>query len=251
MSNLPTMTAPAPTAPIIFALSPATVDSGILNYATKTGSDIYKTAIAKLSTQYSVNGEGLKTFINELQDRSTSSGWTSIVHPIDSKGDKIDLINRYGTITMDEVKTNCNIYIDTQSRDAQNSAQMYECIMNSIDEVGKKRTVNECEKYTILNVKSGPIHFKLITSKVIVDNRSTTHHLREQLSSLYTHIYEYRNHIITFNSYVQGLELALKARGHKIEDLNLNLFKGYTTCSDENFREYIEKKRMIMRMDSI
>ena len=85
MSNLPTVTAPTPTARIMFALSPATIDSGILNYTTKTGSDTYKTAICKLSTQYYVNGEGLKTFINKLQDRSTSSGWTSIIHPIKKK----------------------------------------------------------------------------------------------------------------------------------------------------------------------
>ena len=126
MFDLPTVTVPAPTAPIVFALSPAIVDSSILNYATNAGSDIYKTAIAKLFTQYYVNGEGLKTFINELQDMSTSSGWTSIVHPADSKGDKIDLINCYGTITMDELKTHCNTYIDTQSHDDQHSAQIYE-----------------------------------------------------------------------------------------------------------------------------
>ena len=85
--------------------------------------------------------------------------------------------------------------------------------------------------------------FKLITSKAIVDNRSTTNHLRKQINSLDTYIYECGNHIINFNSYAQGLELALKARGHNVEDLNLDLFKGYVVCSDEKFREYIEKKK--------
>ena len=87
--------------------------------------------------------------------------------------------------------------------------------MNSIDEVGKKRTVIECEKDATMNVKLGPMFFKLITSKAIVDNRSTTNHLR--FKSLDTHIYERGNHIINFNSYVQGIKLALKVRGHNVE----------------------------------
>ena len=103
--------------------------------------------------------------------------------------------------------------------------------------------MNECEKYTTINVNSGSILFKLITSKAIVDKRSTTNHLRKKINSLDTHIYEWGNHIINFNSYAQGLELALKARGHNVEDLNLDLFKGYDVCSDEKFREYIEKKK--------
>ena len=144
---------------------------------------------------------------------------------------------------MDKLKTHCNTYIDTQTRDVQKSTQIYEYSMNSIDEIGKKIIVNECEKYTTINVKSGPILFKLITSKAIVDNRSTTNHLREQLNSLDTHIYECGNYTINFNFYVQGLELALKARGHNVEDLNLNLFKGYAACFDEKFREYTEKKK--------
>ena len=60
--------------------------------------------------------------------------------------------------------------------------------MNSINVVGKKSIVNEYEKYTTINIKSGPILFKLIKSKEIVDNRSTTNRLREQLNSLDTHI---------------------------------------------------------------
>ena len=103
-----------------YALSPATVSSGILHHGSKAGAEIYKTAIAKLATPYSVDGEGLKTFINKLQDRSTTTGWNRIVTP-QVNGHSIDLINHYGTIAMDNLKVQCETYIDTQYRDAQNS----------------------------------------------------------------------------------------------------------------------------------
>ena len=89
----------------------------ILDYISKAGADIYKTAIEKLDTSYSLDYEGLNTFLNELQDRSTTTGWNHIVTPQVS-GDSIDLINHYGTITMEILKVQCEGYIDTQYRDA-------------------------------------------------------------------------------------------------------------------------------------
>ena len=47
-----------------------------------------------------------------------------------------------------QLDIHCDIYIDTQSRDAQNSTQMYEFIMNIIDEADKRRIVYESEKNT-------------------------------------------------------------------------------------------------------
>ena len=103
--------------------------------------------------------------------------------------------------------------------------------------------MDECEKYTTRNNRSGPILFKLIPSKVIVDNQSTTNHLREQLNSLYIYMYECGNDIIKFNTHAQNLELALKVRGHEVQDLILHLFKGYVAYSDEKIRGYVEKKK--------
>ena len=68
--------------PIVYTPSPVTVSSGILNYWSKAGVYIYKSTIAKLDTPYSVDGEGLEPFINELQDRrSITTGWDRIVTP--------------------------------------------------------------------------------------------------------------------------------------------------------------------------
>ena len=76
---------------------------------------------------------------------------------------------------------------------------------------------NENDEYTEANIKSEPLLCKVITSKAIVDNRSTTNYLRYQLGALDTYIYECGNDILKFNQYVQGLELSLKARGEKLK----------------------------------
>ena len=46
-------TATAVTIP--FPLSPATVDAGLIDYRTKEGSSIYKTAVSPLDTKYAVD----------------------------------------------------------------------------------------------------------------------------------------------------------------------------------------------------
>ena len=121
------------------------------------------------------------------------------------KGKSIDLLQLYSTISLDNLKANCKSYIDQQTHDVQNSAQMYQCIMSSLSEVGKKTIANENDEYTEANIKSGPLLYKVITSKEIVDNRSTTNHLRYQLGALDTYIYECGNDILKFNQYVKGL----------------------------------------------
>ena len=105
-------------------------------------------------------------------------------------GKSIDLLQLYGTISLDDLKTSWKSYIDQQTRDAQNSAQMYQWILSILSKVGKKTIANENDEYTEAKIKSGPLLYKVITSKAIVDNRSTTNHLRYQLGALDTYIYE-------------------------------------------------------------
>ena len=114
--------------------------------------------------------------------------------------------------------------------------------MSSLREVGKKTISNKNDEYTISNIKSGPLLYNVITSKVIVDNYCTTNHLRYQLGALDMYIYKYGSDILKSNQYVQRPELSLKAKGEKSDDLNFNLFTGYETYSDKNFRQYISIK---------
>ena len=96
-----------------------------------------------------------------------------MVTPVVGSG-PIVLLQLYGVISLKNIKTHYDSYIN-----AQNSAQMYQCIMSSLSETRKKIIANENEKYTTRNIKSRPLLYKISTSKAIIDNRSTANHLRD------------------------------------------------------------------------
>lgn len=68
----------------------------------------------------------------------------------------------YGTITIEELITQVNTYISTPSRDAQHSAQIYECIISSLTEEGKQKISHLTNLYTINRIISGALLFQSI-----------------------------------------------------------------------------------------
>ena len=118
---------------VVFALSPATVNSGIIYFSTKEGTYLYITTIASLDTTYSVDGEEVKTFINELQHRVTSAGWDKIFTTVVGS-DPVDLRRLYVAISFKYLKTHCDAYINTQSHDDHTSTHMYQCVISSVRE---------------------------------------------------------------------------------------------------------------------
>jgi hypothetical protein len=67
--------------------------------------------------------------------------------------------------------------------------------------------------------------------------------VRTKLSNLDTYISTIGNDITKFNGYVQMLVQTLNSRGETTNDLITNLFKGYASCSDQNFVKYIARKQ--------
>jgi len=44
----------------------------------------------------------------------------------------VDIIHNYGQLTLQHVQDHASTYIDEQNRQAQNNAQLYQCLMNSL-----------------------------------------------------------------------------------------------------------------------
>ena len=72
-----------------------------------------------------------------------------------------------------------------------------------------------------------------------LDSNATVSSIRLQLSSLDTWIHENGTDIIEFNAHVRSLVDGLAARGETTQDLLVNAFKGYKTCTDVDFLAYI------------
>jgi hypothetical protein len=153
-----------------------------------------------------------------------------------------NLLTEYGRITLEQVTAHVHTYIATQTRNAQNSYAVYQCIMQSLTETAKQKILLHEEQYTVDGIRSGACLLKVVIRESHLDSNATTKFIRESLSSLDTYMVKIDSDIEKFNDYVRDLVDSLSARGQTTEDLLANLFKGYAAASDRQFVDYMALK---------
>ena len=239
--RLITMAAPR----AIFALSPARANSQqYIDYNTSAGAKLFNKVTAPLDYTFDVEQGSIQTFIESLKDRANMAGWNAENSDILSIGN-FNLLEEYGVLTLEEIQADAANYIDTESRKAQNSYQMYVCIMGSLTDAGRAKLLTRSNLYTRDNVSSGPLLFKVLMMMATVDTVATISHIRLSLSNLDNYMSTIKDDIEKFNQYVRQQRQDLLARGQRSDDLLVNLFKGYLSCSDRSFTEYIHRKKDI------
>ena len=130
-----------------FSLTPARSIRGIIDYSTSSGRKLYEKATAKLEEDlFDCNAEDFYSFLKALKDRSREFGWDERgVGILSIPDDPIDpnefksLITQHGEISMENIKEFEESYITGQNRAAQDSAQLYRCLMASISKEGKRK----------------------------------------------------------------------------------------------------------------
>jgi hypothetical protein len=63
-----------------FSLSPALVNTSVIDYNTTAGAKLYTAATHKLTTEYDLSSDGVKLFLKQLGDPVLFSGWTDILN---------------------------------------------------------------------------------------------------------------------------------------------------------------------------
>ena len=91
------------------------------------------------------------------------------------------------------------MYLNNEERRAQNDAQMYHCIKNLLTCEAESKILAERESYHINNVPSGPLLFKLLMQKAIIDTWATASLMRENLLNLDSYITTVKSDIEEFN----------------------------------------------------
>lgn len=176
-------------------------------------------------------------------DRAKQSGWTDgtgdIVMIPDAQGVKRNIITEFGRLSTAEIRAHSQGYVISETRKAQNSMQMYLCLSNSLTKEAQEKIVDESSMYTISEITSGPLYFKLLMQKANLDNKATTFHLREQLTNLDTYMVTVESNVETFNNHVKKFRAGLRFRGERTDDLLINLFKGYYAAADKEFVSYM------------
>jgi hypothetical protein len=231
-----------------FALTPGQTNAANpIDYTTSTGIKLWQEATAALTFQFSAESREVNQFCEKLSERAHKSGWraagANVIDIPDAHGNNHDLINEYGQLTDEQIRNHCATYIANDTRQAQNNAQLYHCIQNTLTKEGQLKILAERDKYHINHVPCGPLLFKLLMQKAIIDTRATASLFRDNLSSLDTYIVTVNSNITDFNDYVKRNYEGLRARGERCDDIMTNLFKGYRCASDKEFVRYIAQKK--------
>ena len=236
----PEVPPPAPT----FVLSPALATRGIIDYSSRAGEKIYSSATKEFdASKYDGEVQGLMAFLELMEERATNFGWnTSIMMIPDLNGNLTNLLTEYGTITMEQVQAHEESYLNTQTRNAQDSNLLYECIMNSISTEYKAKLNIWKNEYKCGNLPSGNLLLKILIQECHLDTNATVGGTPNRLSALDSYLPTAGYNITKFNMYVKNLVDQLRARGEYTNDLLINLFKGYLAATDKSFTTYIDKK---------
>ncbi|KAI2512052.1 hypothetical protein MHU86_2340 [Fragilaria crotonensis] len=239
-------------ADVTFAFSPALAIQGLLDYTRADHAKIYKSAIREVSKEpFDCEADGLYQFLKDVQDRADEMGWSDSILKITlevlDNGDAVqeNLIENYGTITLEQVTESELQYINEQGREAQDTYMLYKCLMASLSSNAKKKVSIWSEQYRIgdNDVCSGVALLKIIIRESHLDTNATTNQIRTKLLSLDKYITTIDSDIGRFNQYVKLLVQSLTARNQTTSDLLINLFKGYGAVSDEVFRNWLSRKQ--------
>ena len=235
-------------APAIFSITPARHGAGFIDYGTKAGKELYYRATAALpGDKFDCTADGLQDFLRRLRFRANEMGWTeTILSPHDPAvpTNRLKFLSNYGTYEMEDVRREAATYHpQSQTRQAQDSYQLFACLMASLTKTGRDKVTIQEGEYTIQGEEVGIMFLKLIISKSATDCQATAMSIRLQLSNLSSYIKEVSNDIPKFNHHVESLLEGLTARGESSNDLLVFLFQAYGKVKDAEFQRYLNQKR--------
>ena len=240
--------------PVAFSRTPTAVNTGVLNYAQKEDVKIYHSAVKTLYSNsdelYGCTPGDFLDFMHLVGNRANQQGWTNgflmIPRNINNPGgERTSLIHKHGKLSYGMIKLHKMSYIAGQTRDAQNTVMLYECLMNSLNKQGRLKVQTERDKFHITVPGSnkvfwsGPLLLKVIIDKGSVNSHAALTAIREQMTSLDTYISEIKYNIEMFHAHVKALVEQRHSRGGENQDLTFYLFKAYRTVPGDDFVLYI------------
>ena len=103
--------------------------------------------------------------------------------------------------------------------------------------------LNAQDEWCIDGMTQGPMLFKAIISKTIVDNHHTTQHLEDRLEALPQFFVAHDSDVPKLHMEYREVTALLTGRGKTDYDGLKYLFRAYALCKDKEFRDYIKRKK--------
>lgn len=238
-----------------FARTPAQAHTNLLDYQTSTGSKVYKAASTALKTPFDHKEPNVRNLLTELSNRAKANNWHDIlqinVAPAGQPANNVDLIERYGMVTKEQVKAKATSFIDQQNRNAQNDWNLYETLINTVVPTTSTHMSSNPSRYKAgtRNTESGILYLKVLLDESEASSRALVSSVQGNLQHLADYMRENARHDIQeFNDYVNA-QLALlttrKAADWDDPDsfLMTNLWSGYKACQDFEFHADIRQMK--------
>jgi hypothetical protein len=235
-----------PAGPAAFALTP-----GLLNvatpwdYSSSEGIKLFFASTKSLETKYDGQQTGLKVFLRSISTKAKTFGWDTLVLTIPDGAPvpvNRNLLTQYGLLTIANVTAAANIYIGTNTRAAQASAQLAQCITASLEQGITLKLLLRGEEFMIGGVEDGPCMLKTLISVVNIQTRATVSCVRSALKRLPELMQELESDVTKFNMVVGSHIDNLNAMGATCEDLLNHLFEAYQSTSNSDLNEYVKDK---------
>jgi hypothetical protein len=267
MNNLinalqPILTGTAPAATTTFATTPGTHNvTSIIDYSTRTGTALYEEGIKSLyddKEKFDLQNDKATGFIDRVKARAKKMGWDNEIQGITTyqvNGRTVDLIKQYGLIDITEIHVQSQPWYlhngaKADQRAAQNNAQFYEMLMNSVTPSARDRIKVYEDEHMLSDGNTPPslvpnaaALYKVIMRLTTLDSKSTSKALRDRLKDLPAFATTCNDDINLLHSYFFDAYNQLKARGEDMHDKEALLFQAYKLgIRDYKFVSYMTKK---------
>ena len=119
----------------------------------------------------------MRSFLEDLSRRAGTFGWSApgagiLQIPKDLQNPDsgfYDLLTNYGEVDFDHLKQHESSYIGLPNRAAQDSAQLYNCLMNSLNKEATDMITIWKDDYVINGHQSGALLLRVIIRESYID----------------------------------------------------------------------------------
>jgi hypothetical protein len=251
----------APHVPV-WTRTPALTRETVLDYQNVPGdAKIFKDNMVKLDTIFSLAKPNVTALITELGIRAVTSSWKQLMR-MTINAVNLNFLKSYGRVTLPELRTHVETFIDLEGRLSQNDYQLYVCLTWSVDVATKETMESEHDLYHAGQLTpvgaaeperhpSGLLYAKVLLTKAQADSQATITHARSNLIALDQYMANLPDSDVKlFNEYVWRQLQTLTARGETTQDLVLHLFRGYMMVRCPVSTTSRERRRDIRPMES-
>jgi len=233
------------------ARAPGRVDRAILDYTTKEGIAIYRDGTKSLyvdgEKKFEIDAATLLDFLFRVSNRNDRMGWRITTIP-DTSGANKNLLTEHGELTLVEVQAKAATINAADDRTTQEDAQLYECIMASLEAKARLQVNLSRTKFTVNDEPSGICLLKFIIDKIGNQTRTAVDLLRAKLQSapeLTKILVESANNVTDFHHKITLIQAELLAQGEDFTDFMPHLFAAYRTLyngtTNNEFATYVQQ----------